>query len=162
MSGSMISENMFLFYSALMGIFLTFTYDLFRIFRRVIPHKSLLVSLEDLCFWIFCAISVFLLMHEESNGTLRWFAVLGALTGMLLYQKTISPIFVKWVSKGLSFVLKMLGKILKILQKPFLFLGRKGKTVVRYGNRQKRQFLRFLKKRLTALLKMLKIILCKQ
>lgn len=140
MGNPLIGENLFLLYSIAMGIFITFVYDLFRILRRVISHNSFFVSLEDLVFWIFCAISVFLMMQRQSNGNLRWFAVLGAMTGMLAYKKTVSGILVKGVSRLLVF-----------LGKPLAFLGKKRK-----------QFLRFLKKRLTALKKMLRMILCKQ
>ncbi|MDE6168338.1 MAG: spore cortex biosynthesis protein YabQ, partial [Acetatifactor sp.] len=48
----MASENEFLLHALLMGIFITFVYDLLRIFRRVVPHKAFFVSLEDLAFWI--------------------------------------------------------------------------------------------------------------
>ena len=49
----MASENEFLLHAFLMGIYITFVYDILRIFRRVIPHKDLMVSLEDLVFWIY-------------------------------------------------------------------------------------------------------------
>ena len=91
----MAAENEFMLYALLMGIFITFIYDILRIFRRVIPHNGFFVSLEDLFFWIYCAMEVFLLMYHESNGTLRWFAVLGAVAGMFAYKKLISPFFVK-------------------------------------------------------------------
>lgn len=94
----MANENTFLLHALLMGIFITFVYDGLRILRRVIPHNSFFVSLEDLGFWIYCGAEVFLLMYHESNGTLRWFAVMGALAGMLFYKKLISPFFVKYVS----------------------------------------------------------------
>ena len=67
----MVDENVFLLHSLLMGIFITFVYDLLRIFRRVAPHGQFLVSLEDLAFWVYCGGEVFLLMYRESNGTLR-------------------------------------------------------------------------------------------
>ena len=82
-------ENLFLFYSVIMGIYITFLYDLLRIGRRVITHNGFWVSVEDLAFWIYCAMKVFYLMHAESDGTLRWFAILGALLGMFLYKKTM-------------------------------------------------------------------------
>lgn len=162
MDSPLVGENLFLVYSLAMGIFITFVYDLLRIFRRVIPHRNFFVSVEDLFFWCFCAVSVFLMMHRENNGTLRWFAVLGALAGMLVYKKTISSIFVKWTSAGMNRVKKLLGRILGIIGKPFAFAGRKTKKAAKYGGSRGKQFLRFLKKRLTAFLKMLKIALCKQ
>lgn len=157
----MANENEFLLHALYMGIFITFIYDILRILRRVIPHGKFAVSLEDIIFWIYCAAKVFLLMHNESNGTLRWFAVLGALTGMLLYKKIFSGFFVKWVSLGLKKVVRIMEKIGKILWKPFGVVGgvaqkslqtAKAKTVHR-GGRVKYM----LKKKLTFFLKVLKM-----
>lgn len=162
MGSPAINENAFLLYSLGMGIVITFVYDLFRIWRRVCIHNRFFVSLEDLIFWFFCAVSVFYLMHTQSNGTLRWFAVLGALTGMLAYKKTISPFFVKWMSAGLCRVLGLLGKFFRLIGKPFCFLLGKGRALGKRAGAGGSAAAGFLKKRLTAFLKMLKIALCKQ
>lgn len=76
MSQNIIAEVVFLFHSFLLGIIITFVYDGFLILRRLIPHNLLLISLEDMIFWIACAIGVFYMLYEENNGILRWFAVL--------------------------------------------------------------------------------------
>ncbi|MDE6063658.1 MAG: spore cortex biosynthesis protein YabQ, partial [Lachnospiraceae bacterium] len=124
MSSPVISENLFLLYSFGMGIFITFVYDIFRIWRRVLSHNRFFISLEDILFWIFSAISVFYLMHAQSNGTLRWFAVFGALIGMILYKKTISPFYVKWscfvLMKKINFFIRFMNflvNLLRILEK---------------------------------------------
>lgn len=158
MSNPLIGENQFLFYSIVMGILITFVYDLLRILRRVIPHNSFFVSLEDLVFWVFCAVSVFLMMLRLSDGTLRWFAVLGALAGMFVYRKTVSGFLVKTVSGLLRGLLRIVGKLLGFLGRPFQFAGRKGKETVQCGARKGKLFFRYLKKRLTRLPKMLRIV----
>ena len=76
-----MNENVFLLHAVLLGVEITFLYDILRILRRVFAHSGIMVSLEDIAFWTYCAGKVFLLMFRESNGNLRWFAVLGALTG---------------------------------------------------------------------------------
>jgi len=156
----MENENIFLFYALLMGIFITFVYDVLRIFRRVIPHTNLWISLEDIIFWIYCGVKVFLLMYHESNGTLRWFAIFGALVGMILYKKTISPFFVKYVSILLRKILDLVGKIITIILKPFFILKKKVKAaVIKKKNRSSRKKFHIkwmLKKKLTFLRKMLK------
>lgn len=114
----MASENEFLLLSFLTGIYVTFVYDLLRIFRRVIPQGEFLVSLEDIVFWVYCAMKVFLLMYHESNGTIRWFAVLGALCGMFLYRKTVSPLFVKYISYILCKMKEFLYRILCFFMHP--------------------------------------------
>ncbi|MBE5884679.1 MAG: spore cortex biosynthesis protein YabQ [Lachnospiraceae bacterium] len=153
----MASENVFLFYALLMGIFITFVYDILRIFRRVVPHGNFLVSLEDIAFWIYCATEVFLLMYHESNGTLRWFAILGAMVGMLLYKKLVSAFLVKYVSFLLQKLLILLSKVMRILLKPFRFVGGKASGVAGKAVRKGRRGGRFIKKKLTFFLKVLKM-----
>ena len=67
----MSEENVFLLHAFASGVLITFIYDILRIWRRVAPHKGLLVSLEDLAFWLFCAFYIIQLMHQESNGQER-------------------------------------------------------------------------------------------
>ncbi len=164
----MADENIFLYHALLMGIFISFIYDLLRIFRRVIPHNKFWISLEDLAFWFYCGKEVFLLMYREGNGNLRWFAVLGALTGMFSYKKLVSPYLVKYVSLMLNKVLAFAGKLLRILFKPLLLAGAKGKELwKKIGRRarcracdlraKQRYLLRKRKKELTLLLKAVKI-----
>lgn len=154
----MANENEFLLHALMMGIFITFVYDIIRIFRRVIPHNSFFVSLEDLGFWIYCGGSVFLLMYHESNGELRWFAVLGAVVGMLLYRKLFSPLFVKYVSLILSKALAGLRKILGWLLRPLkILLQKAGRGIGRISCRIGRRMKKAIKMRLTYLLKTLKI-----
>ena len=157
----MAGENEFLLHALLMGIFITFIYDLLRIFRKVVPHRGFFVSAEDLFFWIYCSGEVFLLMYHESDGTMRWFAVLGALGGMVLYRKLVSPFLVKYVSMALNQALKLLYRVLGWLCRPFRFLCRKtGSAAGRAGRgvgRLLRRFRRMVKNRLTYFYKKLKM-----
>lgn len=116
----MLNENEFLLHAFLMGIYITFVYDILRILRRVFPHGGFFISLEDICFWIYCAIKVFLLMYHESNGTLRWFAVFGAIAGMLLYMKLASPFLVKYISMLLQKLLRIVAKLVELVLRPLL------------------------------------------
>ena len=143
----MANENVFLLHALIMGIFITFIYDILRIFRRVVPHSRFWVSMEDISFWVYCAAKVFFLMHNESNGTLRWFAVLGACVGMFAYKKLISSFFVKYVSRGLQ-------KSFGFLFKPFITIGKKAAGRLK---KMIKKLWKFLKKKLTFLIKMLKM-----
>lgn len=150
----MVSENEFLLHSLIMGVFIPFVYDILRIIRRVIPHGPFWVSVEDLGFWIYCAAEVFLLMYHESNGTLRWFAVIGAMTGIFLYKKLFSPFFVGYASRAAAWALGILGKGIRCLCRPFRYMGQKaGRGARRLAGRQKR----FLKKKLTFFFKVIKM-----
>lgn len=127
----MSEENIFLLYAFASGIFITFIYDILRILRRAMPHGGFLISLEDLIFWVYCAIHIFQLMHTESNGSLRWFAVMGALAGMLLYRKTISNLLVRYVSMILCRILDLLGRLLGIFLRPAAKAGQMACGAVR-------------------------------
>ena len=106
------------------GVWIPLGYDGLRILRRVIPHKRLAVSLEDLLFWMVCAVGVFLWLYRVSNGGLRWFAVAGALAGMLFYKRLFSNLLVTCVSRVVRFFLGILRKILKKLTTPLRYLVR--------------------------------------
>ena len=157
----MVSENEFLLHSLCMGVFILFLYDCLRILRRVLPHGGFLVSLEDLAFWVYCGGEVFLLMYRESNGTLRWFAVLGALSGMLVYRKIFSSLFVKYASLLLSWILRLWGRILKWLLRPLGLAGRKaGQAAHKAGGRFRRRMKktgRAIKMRLTFFIRRFKM-----
>lgn len=121
----MSEDSIFLLHALLTGMFITFVYDGWIILRKVIPHKPFVESLEDFLFWVFCAVYVFMWLYRESNGTLRWFAVGGALTGMLLYKKLLSGLWIKGAVWLLSRMLELLKRVLGVLWKPIRFLGRK-------------------------------------
>lgn len=150
----MASENEFLLHAFLLGVLVTLLYDLLRIFRRIVPHNLFFVSVEDLGFWVYCGAEVFLLMYRESNGTLRWFAVFGALLGMALYRKLCSPFLVKYISLILGKVLGWLSwPLRKLLRLAGKGAAKTGSCIAKVVHRIGRQ----IKNKLTYFLKMLKI-----
>jgi len=155
MSQAIVQDNIFLLHAFLLGICVTFVYDCIRVVRRIVTHNVFWISVEDLVFWFVCAIEVFLLMHEESDGELRWFAVLGALIGMLLYKKTLSSLFVKYVSIAL-------GKITDFLiGKPTRFLAKRMNIISGKVLQTKGRLWKVAKKKLTCGKKFIRMILCK-
>lgn len=135
----MEQENLFLLHALWMGVFISFLYDILRVYRRLFPHGLFWVSVEDLAFWIYCSAEVFFLMHREGDGSLRWFAVLGAMLGMAAYVKLVSPLFVKYS-------LMILGPVVRFFRKQCGAVHRKVSL-----------FMKKRKKKLTSLLRMIKI-----
>ena len=158
----MSKDTLFLFQAVVMGAGITFLYDWLRTLRRVIPHKQLAISLEDLVFWIFCGIQVFLWMYRVTNGGMRWFAVAGALVGMWLYKKLFSRIFVKGTSRILSRILAILGKIFGILLKPFRWTLVRARSAGSLLGRGKKKILGNCKIWLKSQLRALRIRVCKR
>lgn len=161
MSPNIVKEVLLLAHSFLLGVVLTFIYDGIIILRKLIRHSDIFISLEDLLFWIVCAVGVFYMLYEENNGILRWFAVAGAGIGMLLYKVTFSPYIISVSTKVLRWILHLICKILGIMIKPAVFAGRKMNKGRRTLHRKGGKMVKNLKNRLTERRKALKMILCK-
>ncbi len=158
----MSRDTVFLLQAIGAGVLIPFVYDWLRIFRRVVPHKQLVVSLEDFFFWVICAISVFLWMYRVSNGSMRWFAVAGALFSMYLYKAWFSNFFVKHIAGLFCRVLGILKKILYRLLAPVRFLGGKVHKAGQKARQHRRKFFGKCKIWLKSRLKVFTIRITKQ
>lgn len=141
------SEAVFFGASLLCGLGLAFVYDFFRICRRLFPHGNIWIGIEDACYWIFCTVSVFLLLYRENDGMMRAFCFIGIALGSTLYVLLLSRFVLKISVKVFGTVLRFTGKILGIAGTPFVKNGKK--------------ILIFLRKQLKKLYKVIKMGLCK-
>ncbi len=162
MSPEIELEMYFLFHSFLMGILITVLYDILRILRRILPHNILAVSVEDFLYWIVCSLLVFVMLIRENNGILRWFAVAGAMIGMMLYKKTLGRLFVRYFSLFLQKILHIVGKWLRIIAMPLQLVTRRLAWMRKKSeNRMKRKVFG-AKKKLTERRKLLRMVLYKK
>ena len=115
-------ELIFLLISVALGEGLIILYDIFRIFRQVIPHGVIWTAIEDVCYWVVCALLVFGMVFRTNDGLVRGFSIGGILLGMLFYNHFVSPFFVKYLSlffrKIMVILKKGLKKIVLILTRP--------------------------------------------
>ena len=136
MSDAISMEIRFFLASVLSGIILLIVYDVIRIIRRVIKHAWFFVALEDLIFWLLSGLFIFRMMYEMNNGTIRGFAVLGMLLGMIIYNQSLSPFFVKGLSEFILLVKRGIAKVLRFLSKPVRIACRGGKRWLRFMKKQ--------------------------
>lgn len=162
MSTDIVLELYFLFHCFFMGILITVLYDILRILRRIIPHNIAAISLEDFFYWIVCSLLIFAMLIRENNGILRWFAVAGAMLGMLIYKKTLGFLFVKYVSLFINWLLHLVERFLRAVLKPLNMVKRRLDWERKRAPKPVKMGLRRVKKKLTEGKKLLKIILCKQ
>lgn len=113
---SLSSETVFLLQAFTAGIWGAFFYDAVRILRRVVPHGRFWISVEDFSFWMICALKGFQIMYEHDTGGLRWFAVLGGVVGVYLYKKSVSKLYVTYVSRLFCFVRNKLTQLAKMFR----------------------------------------------
>ncbi|HEX3021730.1 MAG TPA: spore cortex biosynthesis protein YabQ [Lachnospiraceae bacterium] len=132
-------EVQFFLTSILYGIFILIVYDILRIFRRIIPHKAFFVALEDILFWLATSIVIFQMIYRKNNGTIRGFAIVGMLLGMIVYNQSLSPLMVKGMTRIIKMFLHLIHQILAFLYRPIRFLGRKlGKLFGFFGGKAKK------------------------
>ena len=161
MRREVVQELTFLTHYVIMGLVITFIYDWIRVLRKLIKHGTALMSAEDLLFWLACGIGVFYMLYRENDGTLRWFAVLGATIGMFFYKVTVRDAFINVMSTCLHKIMWFVFRILQIVLKPLKRLIYTGKTFVLYLGRKLKKCKEFIKKRLTAFIKTIRMVLCK-
>ena len=116
MSEQTIPEILLVLHACSLGIRLVLIYDGIRIFRRFIPHGQILVGLEDLIFWMYCTIKVFLFLYHMSSGNIRWFCVAGVFLGMYFYEKILGRHIVNGISKAAVKMKKKLTFCHKVLK----------------------------------------------
>lgn len=115
MSPRIIWELRFLGLSFLWGLWMMAAYDGLRVLRGLFPHSHLWVSLEDICYWLVCAFAVFGFLYREDDGIVRWYALFGMGVGMFVWNRTVSPVLVR-------FLVLIFRKLGNFLQKPVKFL----------------------------------------
>lgn len=94
-SAAIGAEAMFFLASVLEGVGLVLVYDIFRIIRRVIKHGNIWIGMEDIFYWLFCTVSVFLMLYRENDGMMRAFSFLGIMFGIAIYYFLFSRFVIK-------------------------------------------------------------------
>ena len=65
-------------------------YDCLRILRKIVPHASFIVGIEDFFYWTVVGSLTFQFLFQENDGVIRWFALAGIGLGMGLFTAGIS------------------------------------------------------------------------
>lgn len=162
MSQEIVQELTFFTHSVLMGLVITFVYDWIRVLRRLKKHGVVLMSVEDFLFWLACGIGVFYMLYRENDGTLRWFAVLGAMIGMFFYKMIVRDAFINVMSTIIHKIMWFIFRVIQIVLKPLKCLYLAEKTFVLHTGRKLKKCKHFIKKRLTSLKKTIRMTLCKR
>lgn len=145
-SPAIAQEGGLLLLSFGVGILLMLSYDILRIFRQIIVHGTFFLGVEDVIYWLACALVVFAMLYRENDGLLRWFVLAGIALGMLVENHFLSPHIVRLSSKLIKKFLSFFGKAVKFLFKPMRKAVGRGKN-----------FYLFLKKQLKKMGKAIKI-----
>lgn len=110
--------------SLLLGMALGLFYDVFRIIRLAIRHSSAIIFLEDMAYFIACAVITFLFALSAVNGHVRVFLVIGEFLGAVIYYFSLGDLVIR-LSRGIiAFVSALLRGLYRIFLRPFVRLFR--------------------------------------
>ncbi len=169
MSELVTTEFALFLYAVRFGIGMAFIYDLLRIFRKVVGHNRWAEAFEDLLYCLWAGLQIYLMLFEYHNGDLRFYMILGACLGILLYTVSIGNIFVYYSAKLLNRTKDTACKAAQkagkraggVLEKPKKAAASRIYAFRELWKRKCRHLYRYCKKKLTIFLKMLRILLCK-
>lgn len=95
-----IGKELAIFLQALLtGNFLCLSYQVIKLFRKLVRHHWIWISAEDLMFWVFASVIVFLRLQKNCNGNIRWYFVMGLLGGSLITYYFLRKIAGKYIAK---------------------------------------------------------------
>ena len=77
-------EIMIFFSAVLSGAVLRAVYRGIGCVREWIPHRAAVIELEDLLYWLAAALYLFVQIYHTSNGSIRWYFILGVVSGAAL------------------------------------------------------------------------------
>lgn len=117
MSRMIIWEGDYLFSCFLLGMILMLAYDILRIIRIVLPHRSFFTGLEDMIYWLAVSGAVFVTLYRGNDGIIRWYAVAAIILAMLLFNLCISRFLVPVIGRLLRVPVDFLGKVLQSIYK---------------------------------------------
>ena len=120
----------------ILGVLLVAGYDLVRVFRRLIRHGILWVSIEDCVYWIVCAVLMFAMLYQNNDGRIRAYIFGAAVLGGILYHLLLGKHFIRIVSKVILAIKKQLKKAWKVVT---MFLKNKFRIEVHNEEREKKE-----------------------
>lgn len=122
-------ELQFFMISILWGALVLLAYDLLRILRRIIPHSSFFIAVQDMIFWVLTSVFIFAMIYVKNSGTIRGFSVMGMVIGMVIYHYLLSDWIVMLISRGILLLLRPFSIALRYLRRGLGFLAKKLKTL---------------------------------
>lgn len=66
------------------GAIVRLVYQCIRCFRRIVSHTLAAIGAEDLIFWLGSAVYMFVQIYHTSDGSIRWYFLLGVVLGVIL------------------------------------------------------------------------------
>ena len=86
---TLAKETRLFLLSIVVGVGLSLLYDLLRVLRLQTRHRPIVVSLEDLFYFLVCAAVTFGFALKDNSGQIRGYILIGELLGWGCWHLTV-------------------------------------------------------------------------
>ena len=107
-----------LLYSFLIGAVFALLYDSFRILRYGAKSRSGGVLIEDILYWIICALVGFVFILKINNGVIRFYLLVGMLAGALAYRFTLSKVVTRFFFRAADLIRNTADRLRRTAYRP--------------------------------------------
>ena len=98
-----------------MGTLFGAALDTYNRFLQRRKRKTWLVFINDIMFWLLQGLFIFYILFQVNQGDLRFYIFIALFCGFALYQSMLKGIYLKWLEKFISFVIKVFHFLVKLL-----------------------------------------------
>lgn len=128
-----VSNQAYIFLcSVIGGMIIAFIYDAFRIKRKAVKTRNLMIHIEDFVYWMLVAVVMFTVVYYSNEGEIRGYIFIGTVIGVILYIMLLSKI----ITESSLFIIKVVSSILKFVWRvvtwPFMISYRILRVPVRF------------------------------
>lgn len=118
-----VSSQAYIFLCTVIGgMVVGFVYDIFRVSRKIIKTKNIIVYLEDIIFWFLVSFLTFMVLFMSNSGQIRGYAFIGLVLGVIIYALLISYYVVRGLVRGIEIIEWIIIKLYKIISLPIKFI----------------------------------------
>jgi len=107
------------------GAIIAFLYDMFRLKRRIVRTRTVVVHIEDIFFWFIAAIILFFASYAISSGETRGYFYAGAFLGALLYMVLLSRPVLWLLTRVIRIIAWPICRLIQLLKPVFSRISRR-------------------------------------
>ncbi len=122
---SLTAQTVAFFITVLSGVLFGMIYDILRIFRIAVRHKTVAIIIEDIIFFTVIAFLTFLLALAQDRGDIRLYHIIGEILGFVIYYLTLGEAVLAVADKIILAVRFIFAIINRFIISPILWLIKK-------------------------------------
>lgn len=139
---TLAKETRLFLLSIVVGVGLSLLYDLLRVLRLQTRHRPIVVSLEDLLYFLVCAAVTFGFALKDNSGQIRGYILIGELLGWGCWHLSAGEVAVKIASGIFALLRRVVLAVARVALFPFYCLWKLALKILRLLSRPMKLFLK--------------------